>query len=104
MIDEGFAEDEAGFGLGPAGASVPDARTAALLQAGVAVAIGSSPPCREWSTVTALAADASGDEIAGALLAIALMAGLNRVVTVGPTWQPSSGVTLRQHLPDRVPT
>jgi alkylhydroperoxidase/carboxymuconolactone decarboxylase family protein YurZ len=103
MIDEGFAEDEAGLGLGPAGASVLDARTAALLPVGVAVAIGSSPPCLEWSIVRALAADASEDEIAEVEPTIAPVAGVNGVVTVGLTWQPHSGMTSRQQLPDRVP-
>jgi hypothetical protein len=34
MIDEGFVEDEARLGLGPAAASALDPRTAALLQWG----------------------------------------------------------------------
>ena len=104
MIDEGFAEDDAGLGLGPAGASVLDAKTAAVLQVGVAVAIGSSPECLEWSTARALAAGASEDEIADVQPTIAPVAGLNPVVTEPPTWQPRSGMTSRQHLPDRVPT
>ena len=41
MIDEGFVEGEAGLGLDPAGPSALNTKTAALLQVGVAVAIGS---------------------------------------------------------------
>jgi 4-carboxymuconolactone decarboxylase len=79
MIDGGFVEDEAGLRLGPAAASALDAKTAALLQVGISVAIGSSAVCLEWSTGRALAAGATEDEIAGVLLAIAPVAGLGRV-------------------------
>jgi 4-carboxymuconolactone decarboxylase len=83
MIDEGFVEDEAGLGLGPAAASALDPKTAALLQVAVCVAIG-SPVCLEWSTGRALAAGADEDEIADVLLAIAPVAGLGRVVAAAP--------------------
>jgi alkylhydroperoxidase/carboxymuconolactone decarboxylase family protein YurZ len=79
MIDEGFVEDEAGLRLGLARTSALDPKTAALLQLGVSVAIGSSAECLEWSAGRALAAGASEDEIADVLLAIAPVAGLCRV-------------------------
>ena len=84
MIDEGFVEDEAGLGLGPAGTSALDPKTAALLHVAVSVAIGSPAVCLEWSTGRALAAGASEDEIADVLLAIAPVAGLGRVVCAAP--------------------
>jgi alkylhydroperoxidase/carboxymuconolactone decarboxylase family protein YurZ len=84
MIDEGFVTGEAGLGLGPAGTSALDPKTAALLQVGASVAIGSPAMCLEWSTGRALAAGASDDEIAGVLLAIAPVAGLGRVVAAAP--------------------
>jgi len=84
MIDEGFVEDEAGLGLGPAAASALDPKIAALLQVGVSVALGSTAVCLEWSAGRALAAGASEDEIAGVLLAIAPVAGLGRVVAAAP--------------------
>jgi 4-carboxymuconolactone decarboxylase len=84
MIDEGFVEDEARLGLGPAGTSTLDPRTAALLQVGVSVALGSPAVCLEWSTGRALAAGASEDEIADVLLAIAPVAGLGRIVAAAP--------------------
>jgi 4-carboxymuconolactone decarboxylase len=84
MIDEGFVTGEAGLGLGPAGTSALDPKTAALLQVGASVAIGSPAVCLEWSTGRALAAGASEDEIAGVLLAIAPVAGLGRVVAAAP--------------------
>ena len=84
IIDEGFVEGEAGLGLDPAGRLTLDPKTAALLQVGVSVAIGSSAVCLEWSTGRALAAGASEDEIADVLLAIAPVAGLGRVVAAAP--------------------
>ncbi len=84
MIDEGFVEDQAGLGLSLARASTLDPKTAALLQLGVLVAIGSAAVCLEWSAGRALAAGATEDEIADVLLAIAPVAGLGRVVCAAP--------------------
>ena len=84
MIDEGFVEDEAGIGLGLVKTSALDPKTAALLQVGVAVAIGSPAVSLEWSASRALAAGASEDEIADVLPAIAPVVGLGRVVAAAP--------------------
>jgi alkylhydroperoxidase/carboxymuconolactone decarboxylase family protein YurZ len=84
MIDEGFVEDQAGLGLHPAGISALDAKTAALLQVGVSVAIASPGVCLEWSAGRALAAGASEEEIADVLLAIAPVTGLGRIVAAAP--------------------
>jgi alkylhydroperoxidase/carboxymuconolactone decarboxylase family protein YurZ len=84
MIDEGFVEDRAGLGLALATESALDAKTAALLQLGVSVALGSAAVGLEWSTGRALAAGATEDEIADALLAIAPVAGLGRIVDAAP--------------------
>ena len=90
MSDEGFAEDQARIGLDPAGPSALDPRTAALLRVGACVAIWSPGVCREWSTGRALAAGAAEDEIANALLAIAQVAGLGRVVAAATTRRMSN--------------
>ena len=82
IFDEGFVK--AGFGLGLGGTSALDPKTAALLQLGVSVAIGSSTVCLEWSATRALAAGATKDEIADVLLAIAPVAGMGRVVSAAP--------------------
>ena len=71
MIDEGFGEDQAGFGRGLAGISALDPKTPASLQVGVSAALGSSAVCLEWCTGRTLAAGASEEEIADVLLAIA---------------------------------
>jgi alkylhydroperoxidase/carboxymuconolactone decarboxylase family protein YurZ len=84
IIDEGFVEGQAGLVPDPASMSALDSKTAALLRLGASVAIGSSAVCLEWSTSRALAAGASKDEIAEALLAIVLVAGLGRVASAAP--------------------
>lgn len=80
IIDEGFVEDHAGLGFGLPGTRPLDPKTAALVQVGALVAIGSPPVCLEWGTSRALAEGASEDEITGVLLAVAPAAGLGRVV------------------------
>ena len=82
IFDEGFVEPE--FGLSLRETSTLDARTVALLQVAVSVAIGSSAVCLQWSAARALAAGATKDEIADVLLAIVPLAGLGRVVSAAP--------------------
>jgi alkylhydroperoxidase/carboxymuconolactone decarboxylase family protein YurZ len=82
IFDEGFVGAGLGSSLGEE--SALDAKTAALLQLAVSVAIGSSAVCLQWSTARALAAGAAKDEIADVLLAIAPVAGLGRVVSAAP--------------------
>jgi len=84
MIDEGFVKDEAGLALSPAGTSALDPKTAALIQVGAAVTIGSSAVCLQWSATRALAAGATEEEIADVLVAIASVAGLGRIAAAAP--------------------
>jgi 4-carboxymuconolactone decarboxylase len=84
MIDEGFVEDEAGFGLGQVAPCALDPKTVALLRVGASVAIGSSAVCLEWSAGRALAVGASEEEIADVLLAVLPVTGLGRVVSAAP--------------------
>jgi 4-carboxymuconolactone decarboxylase len=84
MIDESFVEDEAGLKLDLAASSALDPRTAALLRVGVSVALGSPEVSLQWSVARALTAGASEDQIADVLLAIAPVAGLDRVVAAAP--------------------
>ena len=98
MIDEGFVRGEAGLGLDPAGTSALDPRTAALLQLGASVAIGSSAICLQWSAGRALAAGATEDEIADVLLVIAPVAGLGRVVCAAPDVATALGYDIAASL------
>jgi alkylhydroperoxidase/carboxymuconolactone decarboxylase family protein YurZ len=82
IFDEGFVG--AGFGLDLLDTPTLDAKTTALLQVAVSVAIGSSAICLQWSAARALAAGATKDEIADVLLAIIPVAGLGRIVSATP--------------------
>jgi 4-carboxymuconolactone decarboxylase len=80
IFDEGLVGAESGLLDQP----TLDARTMALLQVAVSVAIGSSAVCLQWSAARALAAGASKDEITDVLLAIIPVAGLGRIVSAAP--------------------
>jgi alkylhydroperoxidase/carboxymuconolactone decarboxylase family protein YurZ len=82
IFDEGFVD--AGFGVSRADRSALDAKTTALLQVAVSVAIGSSAVCLQWSAARALAAGATKDEVTDVLLAIIPVAGLGRIVSATP--------------------
>ena len=82
IFDEEIAG--AGFGSGLGQTSVLDAKTVALLQVAVSVAIGSSAVCLQWSAARALTAGATEDEITDVLLAIVPVAGLGRIVSAAP--------------------
>ena len=98
MVDEAFVEDGAGLGLGPAGVSALDAKTAALLRVGASVAIGAPGACLEWSAGRALAAGATEDEIADVLLAIAPVTGLGRLVAAAPKVATALGYDITSAL------
>lgn len=100
MLDEAFAAEQARLALGPAGTAALDARTAALLQLGVSVAVGSTGVCLEWCTARALAAGATEDEIADVLLVIAPLAGLGRAVSAAPDVATALGYDVAAALED----
>jgi alkylhydroperoxidase/carboxymuconolactone decarboxylase family protein YurZ len=98
IIDEGFAEDQAGLGLGLPASRCLDPKTAALVRVGALVAIGSPPVCLEWSTTRALAVGATDDEITGVLLASPPVAGLGRVTSAVPGVATSLGYDVEAAL------
>ena len=100
IIDEGFAEDQAGLGLGLPGSRCLDPKTAALVRVGALVAIGSPGVCLEWSTTAALAAGATEDEITDVLLAIAPVIGLSRAVAAVPGVAKALGYDVEASLLD----
>ena len=100
VIDEGFAEDQAGLGLGLPASRLLDPKTAALVRVGALVAIGSPGVCLEWSTTRALAAGATEDEITDVLLAIAPVAGLGRVTAAIPDLAAALGYDVEAELID----
>jgi 4-carboxymuconolactone decarboxylase len=100
MIDEGFVEDQAGLGMGLGRTPALHPKTAALLQLGASVAIGAPPVCVGWSTARALAAGATDEEIADALLVIAPVTGLGRVVCAAPDVAAALGYDIDAALND----
>ena len=101
IIDDGFVQDEAGLGLGPAGTTALDIKTVALLRVGASVAIGSSAICHAWSAGQAMAAGATDVEIAEVLLAIAPIAGLSRVSSAAPDIAAALGYDIDSALEER---
>jgi 4-carboxymuconolactone decarboxylase len=100
ILDESFVEDQAGLGLGVVASRFLDPKTAALVQVGALVAIGSPAVCLEWSTTRALAAGASEDEVTEVLLAIAPVAGLGRVTGAVPGVSAALGYDVEAALLD----
>lgn len=100
IIDEGFADDQAGLRLAPPGAQGLDPKVAALVRVGAVAAIGSPEVCLEWSTSRALAAGATEDEITGVLLAVAPVIGLGRLVGAVPGVAEGFGYDIDAALED----
>jgi alkylhydroperoxidase/carboxymuconolactone decarboxylase family protein YurZ len=100
IIDEGFADDQAGLGLGLRKCSALVPKTAALVRLGALAAIGSPEVCLEWSTSQALAQGATEDEITGVLLAIAPVIGLGRLVGAASGVAAAFGYDIEAALED----
>jgi alkylhydroperoxidase/carboxymuconolactone decarboxylase family protein YurZ len=100
MIHEGFVQDKARLGLDLARTPTLNPKTVALIIVGVAVAVGASSVCLEWSTTRALAAGATEDEITDVLLAIAPVTGLARVVSAAPDLALGLGYDVEAALMD----
>jgi len=98
IIDESCVEDQAGLSLALPTSGLLDPRTAALVQVGVLVAIGSPAVCLEWGTTRALAAGATDDEITGVLLAVGPAAGLARVAAAVPEVAAALGYDIEAAL------
>ena len=98
MMDEGFVLEDVGVGVDPEGVSALDPKTAALLQVGVSVAIGSSPVSVGWSAARAVAAGATEDEITDVLVVIASVVGLGRVVAAAPIVASALGYDVEDAL------
>ena len=79
IIDERCVADQAGLSLALPTSALLDPKTAALVQVGVLMAIGSPAVTLEWGITRALSAGATADEITGVLLAVGPAAGLGRV-------------------------
>jgi alkylhydroperoxidase/carboxymuconolactone decarboxylase family protein YurZ len=101
IIDETFAEDQAGVSFRLPGPRLLDPKTVALVQMAALVAIGPPGVCLEWSITRALAAGATEDEITDVLLAIVPAAGLGRVVGAVTDVADALGYDIDAALMDR---
>ncbi len=95
-----MVEDLARLGVGPAGTSGLDLKTAALVRVGALAAMGGPAICLEWGTSRALAAGATEDEITDVLLAIAPVAGLGRAVAAASGVADGLGYDIEAALED----
>ena len=100
MIDEGLGRGPGRSRAWPGRTSALHPKIVALLQLGASVATGAPPVCVAWSTGRALAAGATDEEIADALLAIAPVTGLGRVVCAAPDVATALGYDIEAALDD----
>jgi alkylhydroperoxidase/carboxymuconolactone decarboxylase family protein YurZ len=101
IVDEGFANEQAGLGLALPRSWALDPATAALVRVGALAAIGAPEVSLEWSSSRALAGGATEDEITGVLLAIAPVIGLGRLVGAVPGVAGAFGYDIETALEDR---
>jgi alkylhydroperoxidase/carboxymuconolactone decarboxylase family protein YurZ len=101
IIDETFAEDQAGLNVGVPGPRLLDSKTVALVQMAALVAIGAPGVCLEWSINRALAAGATEEEVTEVLPAIVPAAGLGRVVGAVTEVADALGYDVEAALMDR---
>jgi len=84
LNDEHFVESVLGMGRDTVEASRLDPKTHALVRLGAALAIDGAPNSYQATIAVALAAGAAVEEIVGALIAVAPIIGLPRVVSAAP--------------------
>ncbi|MGX7678500.1 carboxymuconolactone decarboxylase family protein [Jatrophihabitans sp. DSM 45814] len=84
IFDDALAQHASLVGFGAARTGVLDGKTTALLQLAVLISQDTSTACVGWATTRAVAAGATNEEITDALVAIAPIAGLGRIVSVAP--------------------
>ena len=77
-----------------------DPKSCALVRLGVLVALGTGCTSYQWGVQWAMAAGATADEIVGALMAVAPIAGVARVVAAAPQVALALGYDLDAALED----
>src|SRR5262249_24657703 len=100
IVNEGFADDQAGLALGRPCSWGLDPKTAALVRVGALAAIAAPAVCLEWGTGRALAAGATEEEITGVVRAIGPGIGLGRGVGAAPGLADGRGYDIEAALAD----
>ena len=84
LHDEGCIQSMLGIHLNDNQAPGLEPRTQALIRLGGLVAMGAAPTSYQWAAAAALDAGASAEDVVGALVAVAPISGLARVISATP--------------------
>ena len=84
LHDEGCIQSMLGIRLNDNQAPGLEPRTQALIRLGGLVAMGAAPTSYQWAAAAALDAGASAEDVVGALVAVAPISGLARVISATP--------------------
>ena len=84
LHDEGFVQSVLGIRLDTVDVSRLDPKTHALIRLGALLAADAAPSSYQENVEVALAAGATVDEIVGAVIAVAPIIGLARIVSAAP--------------------
>ena len=84
LNDERFIASALGVQLGECDGAKLDPKMQALVRLGALLALDAAESSLQWAVGEALAAGVSQDEIVGALMAVAPIAGIARVVSAAP--------------------
>jgi 4-carboxymuconolactone decarboxylase len=96
LHDEGCIQSMLGIHLSDNQAPGRDPKTQALVRLGGLVAMGAAPTSYHWAAAAALDAGATAEEVVGALVAVAPISGLARVISATPEVALAIGYDLDQ--------
>ncbi len=101
ISDERFVQSVLGIGLDTIDQSRLDPKTHALVRLGALLAIDAAPSSYQSIVETAVTAGASVDEIVGAVVAVAPLTGIARVVSAAPELALALGYDVDKALEER---
>jgi 4-carboxymuconolactone decarboxylase len=84
MNDAGTIQSVLGLRLDPLGPPALHTKERALIQLGALVGADAAPASYQWVVNVALASGATDEEVIGALIAVAPIVGMTRVVAAAP--------------------
>jgi 4-carboxymuconolactone decarboxylase len=96
LHDEGCIQSMLGIHLSDNEAAGLDPKTQALIRLGGLVAMGAAPVSYHWAAEAALNAGATAEDVVGALIAVAPISGLARVISATPEVALAIGYDLDQ--------
>jgi alkylhydroperoxidase/carboxymuconolactone decarboxylase family protein YurZ len=96
LHDEGCIQSMLGIHLSNNETPGLDPKTQALIRLGGLVAMGAAPVSYHWAAEAALNAGATAEDVVGALIAVAPISGLARVISATPEVALAIGYDLDQ--------